>query len=831
MEKDLEQLRTAAKQIVNELSLREDNPIFNYILVIFRDPDNEDALVTTNPDLLLERLSNVNITGGGDCPELAISGLREGLKYAIKNSIAYVFTDASAKDHDQYEVTKDLIQSTQTTVSFLTTGDCGKRSQPGFQVYEKLARVSNGQVYDMNTDDITKVLLAIRFMLNDNFIALRSIDVETPGSSENIFYIDSTMTELSMSLSGKTPKIFLKNPKNETVTGNEFSLANLKIVQLKNPIAGKWTVEASSTSSYSIRLGAISALKFEFGFSLETPSKIVETLYQPLKGQKNVLSIFITDPSLLKSLSSVTIIVIASSSKRKRRDLSSEQLTPSLEKITENIYATEAFDIPNEMFKIQLNGVDSLGNVIERSISTSIQSVLSNEPEILNEVNHYEFAEHKPALLLCKVKSQIPLTLQWFHGDEMIEEMHSKQSNEFELNISRILLSDAGNYTCKATNDIGEDESEIITVDILAAKGICSRLKFSSIIDGCFWIRNKISSGQDSRDATARPDQRSLLIIFDGTGSMGADLAQLKSAAQEIINEFSQRIDNPIFNYILVVFRDPDIEPALVTTNPQKVLQKLNSIVVSGGGDCPEMAIGGLIEGMKHALPNSMAFVISDASAKDYAKYRAAYKLVRDKKISVSILSTGNCGARTGEGYKVYQSLSRQSNSQVFDMKSGNVKDVILAIRKQLNDDYATLKSVDKPYAGTTHEEFFVDNSMSEFDISLSGNNPSMIIKNPLGQIVAGSKISSDNYIIVTIKDPMAGKWVVEAKSSSAHSIRFGGISGTKFGIGFSSGPVTSASETSDLPKAGDQNVITVFGDPSKGNLSEIVLIDLRFSP
>lgn len=64
-------------------------------------------------------------------------------------------------------------------------------------------------------------------------------------------------------------------------------------------------------------------------------------------------------------------------------------------------------------------------------------------------------------------------------------------------------------------------------------------------------------SGSDVKDATARVDQRSLLIIFDGTSSMGGDLVQLRSAAQEIINEFSNRKDNPIFNYILVVFRDP----------------------------------------------------------------------------------------------------------------------------------------------------------------------------------------------------------------------------------------------------------------------------------
>ena len=54
-----------------------------------------------------------------------------------------------------------------------------------------------------------------------------------------------------------------------------------------------------------------------------------------------------------------------------------------------------------------------------------------------------------------------------------------------------------------------------------------------------------------------RPGQRSLLIIFDGTKSMTKDLEQLRLAATQIINELSMRRDNPIFNYVLVVFRDP----------------------------------------------------------------------------------------------------------------------------------------------------------------------------------------------------------------------------------------------------------------------------------
>lgn len=54
-----------------------------------------------------------------------------------------------------------------------------------------------------------------------------------------------------------------------------------------------------------------------------------------------------------------------------------------------------------------------------------------------------------------------------------------------------------------------------------------------------------------------RPDQKSLLIIFDATGSMSDDLAQLRSGAKEIVNKLTSSEESPIYNYVLSVFRDP----------------------------------------------------------------------------------------------------------------------------------------------------------------------------------------------------------------------------------------------------------------------------------
>lgn len=51
--------------------------------------------------------------------------------------------------------------------------------------------------------------------------------------------------------------------------------------------------------------------------------------------------------------------------------------------------------------------------------------------------------------------------------------------------------------------------------------------------------------------------QRSLVIVFDTTASMGDDLVQLREAAIMIVEEFKALKNNPIYNYVLSPFNDP----------------------------------------------------------------------------------------------------------------------------------------------------------------------------------------------------------------------------------------------------------------------------------
>ncbi|CAO1403089.1 unnamed protein product [Diamesa serratosioi] len=273
------------------------------------------------------------------------------------------------------------------------------------------------------------------------------------------FNVDSTMSAIDVKLSGEGPKLTIRNPLNEIVSGDDLVLENFRIVSVKNPMPGRWTVEAESISEYSVQMGANSELKIEYGFSTGVPKKHGETSVEPMKGFKNVLSFFVQDPSKIRYLSNATLVLendddIADASKRKRREINTRrEIRLKLTRISENVYVTEPFDSPIEEFKVQLNGVDSNGNKVQRLVSTSLETVEPSAPEVSISTTKYEIERHEKLSLKCIVKSLIAVNIQWFY--------HDNQSNELEVIISQAHESSVERYVCKAINNKGSAEKSI----------------------------------------------------------------------------------------------------------------------------------------------------------------------------------------------------------------------------------------------------------------------------------------------------------------------------------------------------------------------------------
>lgn len=76
-----------------------------------------------------------------------------------------------------------------------------------------------------------------------------------------------------------------------------------------------------------------------------------------------------------------------------------------------------------------------------------------------------------------------------------------------------------------------------------------------------------------NNDNQVEDGQKDLLIVFDATGSMRTDLAQLREAAIEIVKDLSNKEQDPINKYVLSVFRDPGkLKKAFIFNQIKKII-------------------------------------------------------------------------------------------------------------------------------------------------------------------------------------------------------------------------------------------------------------------
>lgn len=107
------------------------------------------------------------------------------------------------------------------------------------------------------------------------------------------------------------------------------------------------------------------------------------------------------------------------------------------------------------------------------------------------------------------------------------------------------------------SSDLKQNQPEIVKLLKMNSLKCCAIIAFIT----CFAAAEfgAVKYARSKRDASDEPrdDQKSLLIIFDSTGSMVPHIVQMRIAAKQIVNFFADRDDKPIYNYILSVFNDP----------------------------------------------------------------------------------------------------------------------------------------------------------------------------------------------------------------------------------------------------------------------------------
>jgi hypothetical protein len=247
--------------------------------------------------------------GGGDCPELALTGIGKALEQLPKGSHLFVVTDASAKDASLVGDVISLARGKRIKVFFfLFDNICGT----GEPAYTSIAHATGGQTHTgLTVADASLVPALIEAVVRslstelvhvlpdslNTVTDLSRVAVPEGGDisslkkrylSEVRFFIDPSLTSVTFSVdSGRS--VTVTRP-DGSVVGASDANANIVVltrgvfVVVNAPQSGTWTVSVSDCDECSVNVFGQSPAQFTFDLTQSTDSEFVDVTEAPVVG-------------------------------------------------------------------------------------------------------------------------------------------------------------------------------------------------------------------------------------------------------------------------------------------------------------------------------------------------------------------------------------------------------------------------------------------------------------------------------------------------------------------------------------------------------------------
>ncbi|KAM9314784.1 von Willebrand factor A domain-containing protein 7-like [Pholidichthys leucotaenia] len=278
MSDDIEEARSVVYDIIDSKKGTQDEPS-EYILVPFNDPAFGPVIRTTNADVMKTEISKLKADGGGDFPEMCLSGLQLALTNAPSSSNIYVFTDATAKDIALKDTILALMRSTQSTVSFFLTTSRRRRRRSlkssSFEDYTDLALASGGQAIQVAKSKLPE---ATDIILDTSTSALITVlqRARNPGKQETFsFALDESLKNITVYITGASVTFTLTNP-NGVTQGHSESIGKLGIMTNVGNLwrirlnsdrrVGTWKIDINSNQLYTLKVTGQSTITFIYNF-------------------------------------------------------------------------------------------------------------------------------------------------------------------------------------------------------------------------------------------------------------------------------------------------------------------------------------------------------------------------------------------------------------------------------------------------------------------------------------------------------------------------------------------------------------------------------------
>jgi hypothetical protein len=94
--------------------------------------------------------------------------------------------------------------------------------------------------------------------------------------------VEEFTKQLDISVVGTEPNLMLTDPNDETYFGDTQD--GESVLSIKNPVAGEWTLIADDTSKFKTEIGISYEIPLDYGFSVQKPKSLKETMKSPPKG-------------------------------------------------------------------------------------------------------------------------------------------------------------------------------------------------------------------------------------------------------------------------------------------------------------------------------------------------------------------------------------------------------------------------------------------------------------------------------------------------------------------------------------------------------------------
>ncbi|XP_072273143.1 uromodulin-like isoform X2 [Pyxicephalus adspersus] len=260
MHDDFTELKVVNSWLLDRVAAKFPCGVRQYTMVEFNDPNVGPVRITETKDEFDAFFNSLTATGGGDCAELAIAGIRQALLFSPHQSFILVLTDASAKDYSNSALVNEvfsLIGSTKSQVVFLITGLCGTEDSPDYTIYRDISSISFGHLFKIPLKDLNKVFHYLDYTLS---IPVNSSKHLFSGDFTNLvhneyFSVNDIFSSLMITTDGVIHSLRLMGPNGTVLRLEQLVTETWGSMNLvKKPPRGNYNIDVNAGGFHAIRV-------------------------------------------------------------------------------------------------------------------------------------------------------------------------------------------------------------------------------------------------------------------------------------------------------------------------------------------------------------------------------------------------------------------------------------------------------------------------------------------------------------------------------------------------------------------------------------------------